>query len=252
MTTEIGEVEAIYRYPVKSMAGERLEAADLGWHGIEGDRRFAFRRTREQGGFPWLTASRLPDLVRFSPFREASARDGPPTHARTPEGREFAIFGDELAAEIERRHGAPVQMMHLRAGIFDEASVSVIAGDTVREIARIAGTDADVRRFRPNIVVRLRRPTAFQEDEWVGGILSFGDPGDGARVSVTVRDERCSMVNIDPDSGRSTPETLKAVVAANGNNAGVYATVVRTGRIAAGQAITLGAADDRRAVSSRS
>ncbi len=69
------------------------------------------------------------------------------------------VFDPELAAEIERRHGAPVEMTHLRNGIFDDASVSVIATDTAQEIGRLTGTAPDVRRFRPNIVVRLLRPT---------------------------------------------------------------------------------------------
>ena len=240
MSVEIGQVEAIFRYPVKSMAGEPLEAADVGWHGIAGDRRLAIRRMHEQSGFPWLTASRLPELLMFAPVRrDGGVPEGLPTHVRTPEGEELAMFGPELAAEIERRHRAPVQMMHLRAGIFDEASISVIATDTVREIGRLAGKGADIRRFRPNIVARLAKRIPFQEDEWVGGVLSFGDPGTGPRISVVLRDERCSMVNFDPDSARPAPEILKAIVGANGNNAGIYATVIRTGRLAVGQAIRL-------------
>jgi hypothetical protein len=73
MLIEIGRVEAIYRYPAKSMGGERLEAADMGWHGLEGDRRLAFRRMEDRSGFPWLTASRLPDLLLFSPQRHDGA-----------------------------------------------------------------------------------------------------------------------------------------------------------------------------------
>ena len=44
MPTNIGEVEALFRYPVKSMSGKRLEFAEVGWHGVDGDRRLAFRR----------------------------------------------------------------------------------------------------------------------------------------------------------------------------------------------------------------
>ena len=77
-------------------------------------------------------------------------------------------------------------MMHLRHGIFDEASISVIAADTIREIGRLAGRDLDVRRFRPNILVRLLRPDSFQEDKWLGGVLLFGKPGEGPCVSVTM------------------------------------------------------------------
>ena len=105
MTTEIGHVEAIFRYPVKSMAGERVDAANMGWHGIDGDRRLAFRRTQERNDFPWLSASKLPDLLLFTPLRhEDGVQADLPTHVRTPEGNEMAVFGEELAAEIERRH----------------------------------------------------------------------------------------------------------------------------------------------------
>jgi MOSC domain-containing protein len=239
MLTEIGQVEAIFRYPVKSMAGEPLEAADLGWHGLEGDRRLAFRRLADRSGFPWLTASTLPDLLLFTPHRGDGAEGDLPTHVRAPGGEEMPAFGDDLAAEIGRRCGSPVQMMQMKHGIFDDASISVIAADTVREIGRLAGRQLDVRRFRPNIVVRLLRSAPFQEDEWLGGVLSFGEGDDAAAVAVTTRDVRCSMVNLDPDSASPAPEVLKTIVRANQNNAGIYGAVTRIGRVAVGQTIWL-------------
>jgi uncharacterized protein YcbX len=250
MLVEVGSVEAIFRYPVKSMGGERLEVVNLGWHGLEGDRRLAFRRIEDRSGFPWLTASKLPDLVRFVPRRRDGAPGDIPTHVRTPDGEEMTVFGEELAAEVGRRYGALVQMMQLKHGIFDEASISVIAMDTVCEISRLAGQSPDVRRFRPNVVVRLLQPAPFQEEQWVGGVLSFGEEDDAPAVTVTMRDERCSMVNIDPDSASLSAEVLKAVVRANQNMAGVYSTVTRIGRLAIGQRIFLRAArgtrDDNR------
>src|ERR1017187_8326919 len=136
MLIEIGHVEAIFRYPVKSMGGERLEAATLGWHGLEGDRRLAFRRMNNSSGFPWLSASQLPDLLRFTPLRrEGAAREGAahredgqgdlhlPTHIRTPDGEELPVFGEALAAEVGRRYGAPVQMMQLKHGRSEERRV---------------------------------------------------------------------------------------------------------------------------------
>ena len=104
------------------------------------------------------------------------------------------VFGEDLAAEVGRRYGAPVQMMQLRHGIFDEACISAIATDTMDEIGRLAGRSLDVRRFRPNVVVRLRRSVPFQEDDWLGGVLSFGEEEDAPAIAVTMRDERCSMV----------------------------------------------------------
>jgi len=242
MLTEIGQVEAIFRYPVKSMGGERLEVANLGWHGLDGDRRLAFRRMDDRSGMPWLTASKLPDLLLFTPHRREDGAQGDvllPAHIRTPDGEEMPVFGKDLATEIGRRYGAPVEMMQLRHGIFDEASISVIASETVREIGRFAGRSLDVRRFRPNVLVRLLRPTAFQEDEWLGGVLSFGEGDDAPAITVTMRDERCSMVNLDPDSASPAAEVMKAVVGANQNNAGIYGAVTRIGRLAVGQTIFL-------------
>ena len=247
MPIEIGHVEAIFRYPVKSMGGERLEVANLAWHGLEGDRRLAFRRMNDRSDFPWLTASKLPDLLLFAPRRSEDGAQGElPTHIRTPDGAELPVFGEDLVTEVGRRYGAPVQMMQLKHGIFDEASISVIALDTVREIGRLAGRSLDVRRFRPNVVVRLLRRVPFQEDEWLGGVLSFGEGDDAPAITVTMRDVRCSMVNLDPDSASPAPEVLKAVVRVHQNTAGIYGAVTRIGRLAVGQTILLRAATEKR------
>jgi hypothetical protein len=136
-------------------------------------------------------------------------------------------------------------MMHLKHGIFDDASLSVIAVDTVREIGRLTGQSLDVRRFRPNVVVRLLRSVPFQEDKWLGGVLSFGEGDDAPAIAVTLRDLRCSMVNFDPDSASPAPEVMKAIVRANQNNAGIYGTVIRIGRLAVGQTILFGAATEK-------
>lgn len=236
MRIKIGEVEALFRYPVKSMRGEPLEVAELGWHGLDGDRRLAFRRRGDdRSGFPWLTASKLPELILFAPrWRDPAPL---PTHVRTPEGHELPIFGEELAGEVGRRHGSDVEMMYLNRGIFDEASVSMITSTTVAEIGRLASRPADVRRFRPNIVIASVGSEPFAEDEWVKGVLSFGEDVETAAISITNRDERCSMVNFDPDSASTAPEVLKSIVQARNNRAGVYGSTLRCGRLSVGQAI---------------
>lgn len=244
---KIGEVEALYRYPVKSMRGEILDHAELGWHGLHGDRRLAFRRVGDRGGFPWLTASKLPDLILFEPLRRDSSadRDGP-THVRTPDGEELPLFGPELAADVSRRCGLAVEMMYLDRGIFDEASVSVITSTTVREVAGLTALPADVRRFRPNIVIASVRSIPYEEDGWVEGILSFGEGPAAAAIAVTNRDERCAMVNFDPDSARAAPELLKAIVRVRDNKVGAYATTMRRGPLAVGQPVFFEPAHARR------
>jgi uncharacterized protein YcbX len=235
MALGIGHVAAIFRYPIKSMAGEALATAQLGWHGIDGDRRLAARRIGHEGGRPWLTASKLPELVRYLPLRRAA--DGPdalPACVRCPDGRELPV-GPELAAELADRHGHPVDILRLDHGIFDDAAISVITAGTVDAISAASGQPSDVRRFRPNVVIHSDAPRAFEEDGWLSGALAFADGG--PEVHVTMRDLRCVMVNLDPESDRADPEVLKAVARLNDGHAGVYGTVVRCGRLHVGQRV---------------
>jgi uncharacterized protein YcbX len=240
---ELGRISAIFRYPVKSMAGELLDVARLSWHGIEGDRRLAYRRLNDKSGFPWLTASKLPQLLLYKPFGLDNSAEPLPTHVRTPDGKEYELRSDELKEEISRRHGSEVELMNLKHGIFDEACLSVISLDTVHSVARESGRGVDLcdlRRFRPNVVIETNNTEPFAEDRWVGGELMFGEGNSGAAVRVNMRDERCVMVNFDPDTAERDSEVMKAVVRMNENCAGVYGTVVRTGELRVGQVVTLG------------
>ena len=241
---EIGRISAIFRYPVKSMAGELLDAASLSWHGIEGDRRLAFRRLNDKTGFPWLTASKLPQLLLYKPFRiDSNTAELLPTHVRTPDGKEYELQSDELREEISRRYGSDVELMNLRHGIFDEATISVISRGTVLGIERESGRGegpCDLRRFRPNVVIETDSPVPFAEDIWVGRTLMFGEGNNGAAVRVTMKDERCVIVNLDPDTAERDSEVMKTVVRLNENYAGVYGTVVRAGDLRVGQIVTLG------------
>jgi uncharacterized protein YcbX len=240
MAIQIGHISAIFRYPIKSMAGTRLDSAQIGWHGVDGDRRLAFRRIAERGAFPWLTASRLAELLLYEPIgRQDTTGEPLPTHVRTPDGREYALTDEALRREIAARHRADVELMQLKHGIFDEAGVSVIALGTIRSIAREAGMSGDVRRFRPNLVIDSNGAQPFEEDRWVGKILEFGAEGTGPAISITMRDLRCVMLNLDPDTAEANAEVMKTVIRMNENHAGVYGTVVRTGELRVGQVVSL-------------
>lgn len=238
---ELGRISAIFRYPVKSMAGALLDIARLGWHGIVGDRRLAFRRLADKSGFPWLSASKLPQLLLYQPFGlDSNTAEPLPTHVRTPDGKEYELRSDELRDEISSRYGSDVELMNLKHGIFDEACLSVITLGTVRSVGRESGRDIDLRRFRPNVVIDTISAEPFEEDSWVGRTLMFGEGNDGAALRVTMKDERCVMVNLDPDTAVRDSEVMKTVVRMNENYAGVYGTVVRTGELRVGQVVTLG------------
>ena len=73
----------------------------------------------------------------------------------------------------------------------------------------------------------------------MGCVLSFGGGEEDPAIAVTMRDVRCSMVNLDPDSAGPAPDVLKAVVRANQNTAGIYGTVIRRGGLTVGQRILL-------------
>ena len=240
MIVPIGRVREVVRYPVKSMAGTAVESAFLGWHGLAGDRRFAFRRLGDDSGFPWLSASRFPELIVYRPFGlDESSGEPLPTHVRTPAGAELELRDAELQREIADRSGVGVELMKLKHGIFDDGAVSVISLATMAGIGQAAGLELDRRRFRANIVLETHDATPFLEDAWVGGTLVFGEGESSPAVSVTARDLRCMMINLDPDTGKQDARVMKTVVGLNANNAGVYGTVVRSGTIHAGQTVGL-------------
>jgi uncharacterized protein YcbX len=240
MRIEIGHVRGIFRYPIKSMAGERLDFAKIGWHGIEGDRRLAFRRLADRGGFPWLTASRLPELLLYQPFRRQETNGEPlPTHVRAADGREFELTDEALHSEIAARHRGDLELMQISHGIFDDADISVIASSTIQSIAREAGLEADARRFRANLVIDTKNAQPFEEDSWVGKTLEFGPEGASPAISVTMRDKRCVMLNLDPDTAEANAEVMQAVIRMNDNCAGVYGAVIRIGELRVGQVVSL-------------
>ncbi len=240
MIIHIGHVHELVRYPVKSMAGIATDSAFLGWHGLQGDRRFAFRRLNDKSGFPWLTASRLPELLLYQPLGLDENADEPaPTHVRTPEGLDLAIGSAELQDNVAEKFGSAVELMKLKHGIFDEANVSVINLATISAIGREVGQDLDTRRFRANIVIATDSTEPFLEDGWIGGRLVFGNDEDGPIVSITMPDPRCVMINLDPDTAQQDPRIMKAAIRLNNNNAGAYGSVARTGQISVGQPVSL-------------
>ena len=237
---DLGVVRDLVRYPVKSMAGTPADSAFLGWHGLAGDRRFAFRRLGDDSGFPWLTASRVPDLILYQPFGlDESTGEPLPTHVRTPAGKNVELRGAELQSEISAHSGSDVEMMKLRNGIFDDAPISVISLATIAGIGAETGVELDRRRFRMNIILETRDSAPFLEDGWIGGTLLFGDSETRPAVRVTAHDVRCMMINLDPETAAQDARVLKTVVRLNENNAGVYGTVVQTGTIRVGDAVAL-------------
>ena len=127
---EVGRVAALWRYPVKSMAAERLERADVSWHGLAGDRRWGFVRPGlERSDFPWLTIRQRPELLQYRPrLVEPGRPDDSQVVVRTPGGDELDVLDAALADQLD--DGARV--MKQRRGIFDTFALSLLTSQIGR------------------------------------------------------------------------------------------------------------------------
>lgn len=231
--TRVGTVAGLWRYPVKSMAAEPLDAADVSWHGLAGDRRWGFvRGDVPRSGFPWLTIRERADMGGYRPrFTDPDRPDRSEVMVRTPSGAEMDVIDPALAGEL----GRAARAIKLDRGVFDSSPLSLISAQTVAALGDLVDTELDIRRFRPNIVVDAEPGAPFAEDDWVGAELRVG----AARIRVDRRDERCVIVNTDPDTGERDPRVLRAIAGRRQACLGVYGAPTLPGPVRVGDAIVL-------------
>jgi len=230
---EVGRVVGLWRYPVKSMAAEALESAGVGWHGLDGDRRWAFVRDgMVRSGFPWLTIRDIPRMWGYRPrLTDPGRPDACVTLVRTPSGAELDVADPALAEELG--HGARV--LRQSRGIFDTFPLSLITTQTVRALGETAGAPLDPLRFRPNLLVEAAEGEPFAEDAWVGAVLAVG----GLRMRVDKRDGRCVVIDVDPATASRNPAVLRTVARERQGCLGVYGTTVQPGRVSVGDAVAV-------------
>jgi uncharacterized protein YcbX len=232
---EIGRVAGLWRYPVKAMAGESLEAVDVSWHGLAGDRRWAFVRDGVvRSGFPWFTIRERSGLWRYQPaFADPGRPDASRTIVRTPAGAELDVVDPALAAEL----GDGVRPIKQDRGVFDSMPLSLITTQAVAGLGALVGRELDARRIRPNLLVEAAGDVAFPEDAWVGSVLRVG----ALRMRVDRRDERCVVVNVDPRTAERDPAVLRTIAQERAACMGVYGSTVEPGRVAVGDRVILDA-----------
>jgi len=224
---QIGTIQTLRRFPVKAMAGEPLDEAQVGWHGIDGDRRHAFVQSDSSSDFPWLTIRQVPALTRYVPSADGDVR--------TPDGRVLAVDSEELAAELAAAHGGPVHLHRDARGLFDAFPLSILSVQTVAALSAVVGRPLEPHRFRMTVIADLPGGD-FPEDELLGRTLGLGDE---VQMRLDVRDSRCMVVNFDPETAERDPAVLRAVVARRDKCLGVYGSVVRPGVVRAGDPITV-------------
>jgi uncharacterized protein len=257
---QLGAVEAIYRYPVKSMAGEELLETFVGYAGLMGDRAFAFVRKKGIKGFPWHTGREQEDMVLFTPrFRDSRAMMMPSdiqaslgmapgvnpvfppetafeVDVETPDRQVHSVRSAELAADLERRCGEPVTLRFSERGLYDCRPLSIFGNATAKGLGEELGIPIDRRRFRANFYVDWLEGLPFHENHLLGRTLQIGDR---LRIVVIELDPRCKMITIDPDTAVTNKQILHQVIGSHQGTAGVYAAVLTEGIARKGDTIRL-------------
>jgi uncharacterized protein YcbX len=260
--TVVGRVESLWRYPVKSMRGEPLEAAFVGFPGVYGDRVYAIRSSASSKGFPYFTGRDQGQMLRYGArFRYPDRMAAPPNLAEAealgPGITPLYAGWDDLAVDVETPTGEvlavddPRLLDLLRQGARDGHELSVIRSEraltdcrpfslfslqTARQLSDELGVELGTQRFRANAYIDLRLDVGFGENHWVGRRLRIGAK---AEIAVTDRDPRCKMITLDPDTGLANPEVMRRVARDHGGTAGVYGAVLVEGVIRAGDEIAL-------------
>ncbi len=258
---QIGTIESACRYPVKSMAGETVDEAFVGYAGLMGDRAWAFiPNGATTKGFPWHTGRQQEQLVLYKPrYRQVAAstlpvevaasfatapganpvfpaREAFAVDVTTPDGRTLAVNSADLANELEENGGKPVTVRFSERSLYDCRPVSLFGNASVRALGEAMGRPLDRRRFRANFYTDWQDDKAFHEESLVGHTLQIGER---LRIAVLERDPRCKMITLDPDTAEMDPSVLRHVARAHDGKAGVYAAVLVEGIVRKGDPIWL-------------
>ena len=262
MMNQIGTVESLWRYPVKSMRGEELETIFAGFAGVYCDRLFAFYDPAGMKGLPFLTAREQRRMLAFRPhFREPEKAAAPPNlgeaeklgpgltplyaapadlmlDVETPEGARLAIDDPALIERLGEGIDSAHQPSLRRSdrAMTDCRPISLISVQSVRQLAAETGAAVDKRQFRANIYLDLTNAVGFEEDKLVGRTLRIGTR---ATLTIVERDGRCMIITLDPETAEKRPAVLKTVAQMHEGKAGVYAVVLHEGSINRGDAVVL-------------
>ena len=256
--TIVGRIDSLWRYPVKSMRGERLAEAFVGFPGLYGDRLYAVRSAAQPAGFPFLTGREQALMLLYRPrFRHADKAARPanlaaaeamapgvtPLYAdpadlavdvETPSGELLAV--DDPALLCRLGEAASLALLRSERALTDCRPVSLFSLQSARQLTAEVGVPVDERRFGANIYADLAGATGFAEDGFVGRRLQLGAK---AVVAILERDPRCKMITLDPDTAAASPKILRRVARFHDGKAGVYGAVLVEGMVRPGDELRL-------------
>ena len=265
-----GSVVSLWRYPVKSMMGEELNAGEVTERGLLGDRAYALVDGSDGKAATAKNPRKWPHLFDFrATFVEPtrSAAKVPPVRIVLPDGTAVTsdqgdlnhILSKALDREVTLRaaqhgtvnaeeywpdmegldHRDTVTDFTLPEGtFFDVAMVHLLTTATLDRLRELYPQGRfEVRRFRPNIVVQLASDEkGFAEDSWVGHTLAIGT---AVRLNIIGPCGRCVMTTLAQGDLPRDPGILRTAAQQNHVNVGVYAAVERVGAIRRGDPVRL-------------
>ncbi|MFX3636929.1 MAG: MOSC domain-containing protein [Candidatus Pristimantibacillus sp.] len=240
----IGQMMDITRYPVKSMAGEKVSQTYIASYGIYGDRSHAFVDNTKVGWDRYITARQIPQMLGYKAkfaetIDERIEGNFPAIEVVSPDGEMFT-WNDQLLQQIQPLSKQKISMIRCEPNseellAVDAGAVLIITDRTYNKLEHILNTEIDKRRFRPNLIIRLHEESIQDERELIGKRISVG----GAELEIKEECERCSMITIHPETLERDVTILKAVNAEMNLKFGLYASVVRPGEVKTGETVYL-------------
>lgn len=221
-------LHGLWRYPVKSMGGEHLDAVELDERGLVGDRWYAVRDAEGH-----LASGK--DTRRFrrrdAVFDYTAHTRDEGVVVRGPEG-EWPVGDPGLDATLTSRMDVAVQVVpESTVPHQDQGSVSLVGTATLAWCADRWGIDADPRRLRVNLLVETDEP--FVEETWVGREIGVGE----VRLAVVERIPRCRMIDVAQVDVGARGRWLKPLGAERDMCVAMYADVARPGVVRRGDRV---------------
>ena len=239
MSRVVGVIVDIFRYPVKTMQGERLEVAYVGSSGILGDRAYAVALQEEKIG-ERKDFKKYSRLIGFRAEYVEEPRAGyiPPAKITTPSGESFLTSDPYIDDKLSREFNMPVKLIKMVDKPFhDSHPIHIVTTSSILSINKITGlNDFHKIRFRPNIVVETRDAKDFPEDLWVGNRVRIGA---GVELFVKKRCRRCFVTSLPQQGLGYNPKILEYVERLREGYFGVNCYVVREGVIREGDEVVL-------------
>lgn len=224
----VGTITSVWRYPVKSMAGEVVTSSAVDMRGLVDDRKLALH-TPDGKIASGKNTRRFIHVTGLSTYRAHTRADGE-TVITTPDGAALTASHPETDRELSDRLGRPVSIRsETTIAHHDDGEIHLITSEEIERLRQFCrASDLDPRRFRPNLVAEH----SHEQMALTAGTTLRTDRG--LRLLVTKRTERCPMIT-HAQAGLPTDRSPLAELARNhGNEFGIYLKPLVAGRVSPG------------------